>query len=143
MTATGLRVRLHASSLERRLAAGEEPRSDRALELRAAQLVAPRERRALAAAIENIVDEVDRPSASISAAAPVSRAAIKQARPQLLELAADLRSARPVQAAGVICVRSLLCDGSSPLYGVSEENALSGAVEEARQRLTSPQANET
>jgi hypothetical protein len=142
MTATGLRVRLHASSLERRLAAGEDPRTDRALELRAAQLVAARERRALAAAIERIVDEVDKPSAAISAAAPVCRAAIKRARPQLLELVSDLRSPWPVRAAGVVLVRRLLRDGASPLYGLADEKALLAAVGEARQRLPYPQGRE-
>src|SRR5215207_10112754 len=100
MSAAGLLVRLRGSSLERRLAAGEDPRADRALEQRAAQLVAPRERRALAASIEKIIHEVDSPPRSFSSAVPLWRPGINRARPQLLELADDLRSPRPVRAGG-------------------------------------------
>lgn len=129
---------MRATSLERRLAGGEDPRSDRALELRAAQLVAPRERRALAASIEHAVEEAERPSHAFTSAVPPSRAEVGRARGELLDLANELRSPRPVQAGGIALVRRLLRDGESPLYGASDERALLGAVEEARQRLSYP-----
>jgi hypothetical protein len=92
-------------------ATGVPPR----LAWRAAELVAPRERRRLARSLSRGLAELKgRPA---SAAIPFNRRAMGQNADlirRLADLLADLT--QPVRAGGVVLVRRLVTDGSSPLY---------------------------
>jgi hypothetical protein len=126
-----LQVRLSRSSLDRRLAKGEDPAESPRLARRAEQLVSTKSRHELANLLEQIVDQAEDPPRVLSAAAPLGREAIFGARAQLLGLARDLRSVGPVGAAGVALARELLVDGASPLYAPDGEEALLNGIEQA------------
>ncbi|HEV7461952.1 MAG TPA: hypothetical protein VGN78_15550 [Solirubrobacteraceae bacterium] len=117
-----LRVLLNRRSLDARLAQGESPGNDAELALRAAQLCAPRTRRYLAIGLERVLTDDGGPS--WSAAAPVDRRAVDDARPYLAQLAAMLRSAEPVAPQGVARALRLLTEVPSPLYAPAEPSDL-------------------
>jgi hypothetical protein len=108
---------------------------DAELERRALQLVSRSVRRALAAAIERVLVDAERPPAGFTAAVPLCRSAVNSARPLLIELEEELRSIRPVRAQGVALVRALLQDGASPLYAPCREQELLRGVEAALDTL--------
>jgi hypothetical protein len=112
--------------LDRALADGVDPAAHPALAARAAQLVGPRSRRALATSLERLVRELDTgPTPSLSAAAPFEREQAREARESLLGLASALRAADAVRPRGVALVAQLLTDPeSSPLYVRSAGGAL-------------------
>ena len=60
----------------------------------------------------------------ISAAAPVSRAAVAESREGLLGLADALEFAQPVNACGVARAFELVTDGASPLYNTASRYSL-------------------
>jgi hypothetical protein len=111
----GLRVRLAAPRLDRRIAAGEDPHLERALSCRSTQLVSKRSRRQLAGGLERSWLSRRGPTA-FSAAIPINGQAVQVARPALEQLAAALRSQDDVRAQGVALTRLLLTDMCSALY---------------------------
>lgn len=69
-------------------------------------------------------------------ASPLDRAAVRECRSELLELASRLYDLRtPVRARGVLAVEHLLEDGSGPLYGKRDPVRLRRALVEARGEL--------
>jgi hypothetical protein len=117
----GLRVRWHAPDLDRQLAEGTHPWRSAELELRAAQLTAPKARTRFARELEEIVARAQDGSCQRSECVPLIRSGVLAAREDLLDLAAALRSSagcRP-HAAGLISF--LLHDGCSPLYAPGSE----------------------
>jgi hypothetical protein len=61
----------------------------------------------------------------LPSASPLDRASIREARAQLLDLAARLfDQERGVAPRGVLLVERLLCDGDGPLYGRSSARRL-------------------
>lgn len=135
----GLRLRtsvlLHRSALDHALADGADPSRTPELALRAKQVAAPKSRGLLADSVERLITAATRPLTRVSAAAPLRREEILDARPLLLTLAAELRAPGPVRAQGVALTRFLLSDGSSVLYEASETTNLSEAVDQARAGL--------
>jgi hypothetical protein len=122
---TGLKVRVFVtrSHLDAELAAGVDPQSTAQLELRAAQLLRPRYRRQLAAALdERLMDALRGPR--WSSAVPVVREQIAEASGTLLSLAQVLRASESVHPRGVATVWRLLGDGDSPFYVRSASDAL-------------------
>jgi hypothetical protein len=83
---------------------------------RVEELTSRRERKALAASLRSMVDELGR-SRSV-AIVPLDRAALRPFRPILAAIAARLDdTSRRVSAAGVLAVQRLITDGAtSPLY---------------------------
>jgi hypothetical protein len=77
---------------------------------------AARRRLRLAEGLERAVERAGRPRTGLTAAVPVSRDAVGEARPVLLDVAERLRQPRDVRPEGFLIVRELLCDGASPLY---------------------------
>jgi hypothetical protein len=110
-----IKVRTHHSSLDRRLAEGERPDHDAALELRARQLTSDRLRRGLARSLMRALHSAQEPR-RWGSAAPVDRRAVTDARLQLIELALRLEQPDPVAARGIAMISELLTDGGSPLY---------------------------
>jgi hypothetical protein len=134
-----LQARLTAAALDRRLVAGADPSASRPLAARAAQLCARGRRHALAHTLERTVREAREGRRDGGARVPVAWADVLANVPQLLALADALR-AEWVSPAGVVLVRSLLCDGLSPLYHPVAPDALRRAIDEARAALTPKEA---
>ena len=110
-----LRVLATRIRLDAELADGVDPHSTATLELRATQLLRPRYRRRLAAALdERLMAALRGPR--LSSAVPVVRDQISDASGTLLPLAQVLRSSESVHPRGVAIVLRLLCDGNSPVY---------------------------
>ena len=110
-----VRVRLTASLLDARLAAGKSPWSDADLACRSAQLVAKRTRRGLAEGLERLWSEsCKRPG--VSAAIGADPRAVRLARPVLEQLACALRGRPSVDPRGVALTRLMLTDACSALY---------------------------
>jgi len=123
-TALGLRrvrwwdrlvARVRASALDRELASGASPESTVPLAVHAGRLCEPAQRRLLARSLTRIVAASDAPARS-RLKAPVCRPAVQQARPELAALAGRLSASGPVDVRGVARVRTLLADGTGPLY---------------------------
>ena len=118
-------VRWSQPSLDARLAVGDDPTSDPALALRAAQLGSYRHRRRLAGWIEQLVREADATrSSGISAAVPVVREQVSEARDSLLFLAHVLRDGERVRPRGVAMVERLLSHAGSVIYTVGARGAV-------------------
>jgi hypothetical protein len=110
-----VRVRLTASVLDARLAAGEFPWSDTDLACRSSQLVSVRARRGIAQGLERLwTDPPRRPG--LSAAIPHDLRAVRLARPALEQLVGVLRSREWVHPRGVALTRLFLTDPCSALY---------------------------
>jgi hypothetical protein len=128
-------VRLGRFSLDRALAEGADPSSSRRLARRAKQLCGRSVRCELATEIERMIEAAAEPPRPLSAAVPLNRRAIEEARPLLLTLADDLRTDQPVKAHGVAIARQLLMDGGSPLYGSVDPAQLEQEIRRARAAL--------
>jgi hypothetical protein len=119
--------------LDRRLADGADPLASPSLARRAAILLKQRTRRRLAGGVEKAVLEAEdpRPHSPVSAAIPVQRRAVLNARSELLLLAAALRTAPDPQPRGIAAVSVLLSDGAGPLFTEHPAHALGSAVRRA------------
>ena len=121
---TRLRVRAHRVGLDRRLAAGEDPRTDVDLRLRADELTESESRDRIALVIERTFTEAAGPP-PISSQVPLARTAIVACTPRLRAIAGRLRSDHFVAAKGVAQAAMLVREGTSPLYSTStSEDAL-------------------
>jgi hypothetical protein len=100
-----------------------------------ARMVSERSRRRLALAFERSVVRAEQPRGGLSAAVPVARDAMGDAREALLDLAERLRAPRPVDADGMRLARSLLIDGASPLYVSATRGELRDAAIRALEAL--------
>jgi hypothetical protein len=92
-----------------------------------------RERLRVASGLERALTDDGR--RGVSAAVPVDRRAVDQARPYLAQLADALRSPRPVAPDGVARARRLLTDVHSPLYASGEPAQLRDAAGRALREL--------
>ncbi len=113
--------RVRADALDRELAAGESPESSVSLALHAARLYRPGHRCRLARAVRELARVTARPT---RLRALVSRGAVGEAAGELEAVALRLASPGPVDVRGVAKVRSLLADGTGPLYRPSGSHAL-------------------
>jgi hypothetical protein len=101
---------------------------------RAAELVATTNRLALARSVTDVVHAAD--ERLLPTASPVARGAVRDARPQLLDLAACLFDLdRAVSPRGILLVERLLTNGTGPLYGDTSSQRLVAAVATARAAL--------
>jgi hypothetical protein len=114
-------ARIHAVELDRELAAGASPETNVCLALHAARLYRPRHRSGLAHAMRRLAQLPVRPS---RLKAPISRRVVGQVADQLEAVASRLDAPGPVDVRGVAKVRSLLADGTGPLYRPSGSPAL-------------------
>jgi hypothetical protein len=113
-----VRVRVRAATLDARLADGANPLADRALGLRARQLLDPPMRHRLAFAIDTVLRDAHGPMTLERArqAARLNAGAIRAAEADLRALAARLRDPGPVAERGVAMTSVLLRDGNGPLF---------------------------
>jgi hypothetical protein len=110
-----LMVRARASALDRELASGASPESNVALAIHAGRLCEPAQRRVLARSLMRIVAASDAPTAR-RLRAPVCRPAVHRARAELAAVVDRLTATGPVDVQGVARIRTLLADGTGPLY---------------------------
>jgi len=108
-------ARFRAAALDHELAAGASPESTVPLAIHAGRLCEPGQRLLLARSLTRIVAASEAPVRS-RLKAPVCRRAVQQARPELATLAGRLSGSGPVDVHGVARVRTLLADGTGPLY---------------------------
>ena len=131
-----LMARLRASALDQELAAGASPEATVALAVHAGRLCEPAQRRLLARSLTQIVAASDLPVRS-RLKAPVCRPAVQRARPELAALAGRLGASGPVDVHGVARVRTLLADGTGPLYRPAPPERLRREVVEVLAALDS------
>jgi uncharacterized heparinase superfamily protein len=117
-----LQARIRAAALDTELAAGAAPEASMALALHAGHLCALSQRRLLARSLRRIAAAAEAPASRC--AAPVCRPAIRAARTDLEALVERLVMPDPASVRGVARVRSLLADGTGPLYRESRAGQL-------------------
>ena len=110
-----LSVLARRSDLDQRLAAGGDPRSDPALELRATQLCKVRARRAIATRLRRIIDAARNGSDGPLGIGPVAQSEVLAEADALTDLAIRLVATRPVNPMGVALAKVLVSDPDSPL----------------------------
>lgn len=108
-------ARLQASRLDRLLGAGEPPESSALLAVRARWLVRPATCRELAGTLLRVLALTTTPPGA-TATVRVSRHHVRAAATELRVLVDRLLMGGPVSAYGVARLRTLLADGSGPVY---------------------------
>lgn len=128
-----LQVLLRRRRLDQRLARGEDPAGDAQLAIRAAQLLRPSERRRLAATLRSSVASLDDSALAqyLQPEAPLATAAVRACLEDITELARAL-TAPQANVRGVAIVRTLLTDGTGPLYRGGRPGDLRAVVRDAR-----------
>ncbi len=117
-----LRARLRTAELDAALAAGASPESDVVLSLHAGRLCRPAQRRLLARSLRRVAAAAATPAPS-RRAVPVCRPAIHGAEAELQAVVQRL-AVGPVDVRGLARVRTLLADGTGPLYREGAPNRL-------------------
>jgi hypothetical protein len=123
---------LLASSLDRRLAAGEAPERRRLLALRAQTLSRPETRRTLARSWERLLAGPVRPT---RARVPLRRRALTAVMSDVERMLEVLEDEAPTPARGVAMVSVLLRDGAGPLYNGQSPVDLGRVLQEATAQL--------
>ncbi len=111
-----LRVRLHRRELDRRLAAGADPEGRPELRRRAAELLEPKVRGRIAAALERVCGEAEGPARPFESVAPLARSAICDCAAEIRPIVARLDAGTGVGPRAVARAAVLLHDDDSPLY---------------------------
>jgi hypothetical protein len=112
-----VKARLHTRRLDEELAAGADPNADPLRHARALDLVEGETRRRIAANLRQALAEAEAPRHPFSIKAPIARAALRDAREDVEDVAERLGGPAPVRPQGVARARLLLTDGAGPLYG--------------------------
>jgi len=127
--------RLLVSSLDRQLAEGRSPESNRLLAARAHVLVAPMTRRALVQSWEALLGQARRPPTMRTPRAPFNRETVVACEPDIQEMFDALLNPLPVPARGTAIASWLLCDGTGPIYDRHRPGDLRIALREAIEHL--------
>jgi hypothetical protein len=127
-------------SLDDRLLSGELSPDSGEGKTRAEQLTSPHHRAQCAQALRDIVEEAQKPRASLfNANLRVQRALIRENEALILSLAREVEEPAVVNPLGVIMADRLVRDGESPFYiteaGIEENGQLVRQVERARAAL--------
>jgi hypothetical protein len=133
---TRLLAHLCAAWIDPQLANGTPAWQSPMLAARAIQLTSSRRRRAIARWLESLLERVQEPATPFRGAAVTPcREQVRDALPEILSIAARLRSTSPVDARGIAALRRLLSDGGGPCYTRVHPGALTVALEDAAQWL--------
>jgi hypothetical protein len=124
-----LMTRLHAYRLDRELARGCAPETDRMLAVRAMQLASSRMRRLLGRSLRRVA------SGQGSMSSVVARSAVAESAEQRGELTDALLAPEPVPVRGIAMVRLLLTDSSGPLYPPGRPDELGAVLRQAATAL--------
>ncbi len=130
-----LSVWWRGAELDRRLAAGEDPRVDDALAMRARRLTTARSRRHLADGLAGAVRSAGNPSPGFTAAVrPRFEPAVEEGA-VIASIERRMRAPGPVAAQAVALISLLLTDGNGPLYRPSDPEALGSQLRAAAAAL--------
>jgi hypothetical protein len=124
-----------ASSLDDQLAAGRSPESGRLLATRAQQLASVTMRRELARDFDHLLDVVNRAANVRGPRVLVSRELIAEVEPDLRHMLAMLTTPLAAPARGVAMVRTMLTDGTGPLFNPRCSTSLRDAIQDAQSQL--------
>jgi hypothetical protein len=129
-----LRARVYRSrrALDTQLAHGVSPARSAALALRAGQLVSSESRQRLARRLVRLVEEAQR---ARPLAAPQARRAIHELQMALLDLAARLRTERPVYAQGMASLSLALGDTCRSAYSPHAAHGVCETIRAAAEAL--------
>ena len=130
-----LAARLLASCLDRRLASGQAPETNRLLATRAQTLVRPDEREASARNWQHLVAMSRCPPAPRIRRVPLCRDRIMAAEPVVRAMVVALVAPLPVPARGVAMANVLLRDGAGPLYNRRSPSDLFTRLRETTRQL--------
>ena len=135
-----LRVVVAHDALDTALAQGADPSRRPELAIRAAQLVRPRHRRALARTLRGVIAEANRPPASArSTAAVICRHQIRAHADEVLALAGRLDNPRLAYASGIAIAQRLITDVlESPIYVACDSDRLRDLVDLAVTGMDDP-----
>jgi hypothetical protein len=111
-----IRARLRRERSDRRLARGVSPDTSVELSIRARALLSARARRRLARNWRRLIEVAETPPHAFDARVRMARAAIRRAAELIEELAEQLESGEPVDAAGIAQARLLLIEPGGPVY---------------------------
>lgn len=130
-------------SIDDRLLSGELSFDSGKGAARAKQLTTPRHRAKAAEALRDLIEEAQKPHASVfNANLRVQRHLIRDNRELILTLARELEELPEVNPRGVILADRLIEDGESPVYitgaEIDEQGLLVKSVERAREALKNP-----
>jgi hypothetical protein len=128
-------ARLLASSLDRQLAQGRSPESNRLLAARAQVLVSPTMRRALAQNWANLLVQARIPPVVRDPRVPLNRDYIIAREPDIQQMLNALLAPLPAQARGAAMASWLLSDGTGPLYDRRRSADLGIALRESIAQL--------
>jgi hypothetical protein len=130
-------ARLRAPRLDAALAGGTRSWSSPVHAARAVQLTGARSRRSLAAGLERVLEEAKSPHGTLLiAAVPPCRDQVLHAQHLIVAIAAQLRTAEPIDSRGVAHLSMLLRDGASPFYQRYEVDSLTLALLEVAASFT-------
>lgn len=123
------RVAMHRFRLTRAIADGSDHAASPELALRALQLTQPGRRRDCIRGLEHILREATAPSRPwLTSQVPIQRAAVRAARPFLLNLLERLRETEHPRPAGIARTLVLLTDGHGPVWSPAEPGALAAGA---------------
>lgn len=113
----GLQVLIHRRQLDRQLAEGHNSAGDPQLTMRAAQLTGPAARARLARMLREAVCSLDDSALAqyLRPEAPLATASVRACAREINDLSQALTAPNP-DVRGVAIVRTLLTDGTGPLY---------------------------
>jgi hypothetical protein len=129
-----LGARVLGASLDNKLAEGCAPETSRLLATRSQLIVSPTMRRALADNWLDLLAPAHEPAGFLNSRVPLVFDRIIAAQPQIRELADALLAPMPTSR-GVAMARSLLSDGSGPIYNSACSTDLELALSEVIARL--------
>ena len=130
-----LAVRLLASTLDRQLAEGRPPESNRLLAARALELVAPATRAALAQNWAHLLKTARTPPPVGAHRVPLNRDGIVACAAEVHQILNALVDPLPPPARGAAMVSWLLRDGTGPLYDRRRSAELAASLREVTAQL--------
>ena len=131
-------ARMLARSLDRELAAGVSAWVSGAHAARSGQLTADRTRHAVANDLDRLIKRAAAPASRLQITAVPCRDQVRQATDMMRAIAARLRSADPLDARGIACLRTLMCDPAGPFRTPGRAGALTVALREVSELLEPP-----
>lgn len=120
--ATRLRARLFASKLDREVETGAVVVAGTPLAVHVARLTSVKERHSLARTLRRAVDAAESTRPGVSSPFPIHSGQIAACRPEIEHITLLLHSPRPVHPRGIARLRTLLTDGTGPLYDGGSRN---------------------
>jgi hypothetical protein len=127
--------RLVGGRLDRQLACGRPPESNRLLAARAVWLVSASALMGLAGNWADVLERVQRPRYPRDPCIPVCRDRVITARPEVEQLLRALAVPAPRPVRGAAMASWLLSDGSGPLYNPRSPRELDAALRETIEQL--------